>query len=487
MKKIVILGASGYIGLRLSKILSSPSFKESELHLFNRNKRKLEFLRSRRVHLHDIELSWENREKIAKIIQGADVLFYLVHSMSSGVEDFEEKERQLAKLVAKTAKSARIRKIIYLGGLGEGSTLSKHLRSRQGTGELLRKFHPNVIELRAGIIIGAGGSSFEIVRTLATKLPVIPSFWKKEGRVEPVFVDDVLEIMIEAAEAEESGSRVYDLGCGQTPTYSELVRLYAREVIGRKVSVLRLPFLEKVFTPPVIGWIISFMTGQPRDLVIPLIYGVKNDAVTRKAFRYLYPYKKLLPALKLAAQRERSGSVLSVWDFPSTRSNLGKKRVFTTMEKEGLLYEEVVLPVQGMEEDVFREVKKIGGKYGYWSPYWIWWLRGLIDRALGGLGLNPDDFREGEDLHIGDRIDFWVVEFLKDTPKEKVLRLRSEMITPGEAWLQFTIKDGKFALRAFFEPSGPMGYLYWYSLYIIHKFIFRMMATEIVKRSGKNP
>jgi hypothetical protein len=244
------------------------------------------------------------------------------------------------------------------------------------------------------------------------------------------------------------------------------------------------------------------MTGQPKQLIIPLIYGVKNDAIVTSEHKLenvvgkcdlLNRIVSLDLAFKLAADREHKGKVISVWDMPSNLSKLEKheRKVFATQEREGLLYEERHIVIDKSDKDlVFQEILNIGTKEsGYWSPYWMWKIRGILDKLFGGPGVDNVVGIDRNNLHIGDRIDFWSIEEFKSTRKQKELRLRAEMKTPGEAWLQFKIilniecKDRYIVyLRAFFEPKGIWGYIYWYSLYIVHKFIFSMMLKNIMKK-----
>ncbi|MCF6245150.1 MAG: SDR family oxidoreductase [Sulfurovum sp.] len=482
MRKTIILGASGYIGLRLSKKLKKENH---ELHLFNRNRNKISWLETSTVTAYDIEFTEKNRKTLGNIFKDADTLYYLIHSMSEGNTEFEHKDITLAKLIANICKESGVKKIVYLGGLGSSEdTLSKHLQSRQDTGRTLAENFHNVKEYRAGIIIGAGSSSFEIIRTLATKLPFIPVFWKYEGLCQPIFADDVISILKNEKYNIHTDNKILEIGCDEQITYSDLVKKYAIEVIDRPLKIIKFPFLEKIITPKVIGKIISVMTGQPKELVIPLIYGVKNDAIVtqRKKQKKMM---KLDIALKLAAKRDRAGQILSVWDFPTNLSQYQKTetRIFNTQEKEGLLYEEVHAVIKSPSK-IFEEIQTIGGAKGYWSTPLLWKIRGYIDRLFGGLGINSHYKKSNDELHTGDRIDFWTVAYINDTSHEKVLRLRSEMKTPGEAWLQFSIINKDFYLRAFFEPAGILGYLYWYSLYPIHKFIFKMMVKNIIKKAS---
>lgn len=501
MKKIIILGASGYIGRRLIKRLLK---KDYDLFLFNRNKNKLKDLKKyKNVHLYDLSLEESNKNELINIFSNADALFYLMHSMSEENEkDFFNKEKKIASFISNISDMSNVKQIIYLGGLGENNEkLSKHLLSRQMTGDMLRKNGKTpVTEFRAGIIIGAGGSSFEIIRTLGTKLPFIPVLFKNEGLCEPIFVDNIISYLKLSINNENYYNKILEIGSGEKYKYSKLIQIYAKEVLNKNLKIIDLSFLEKIISLNMVGRVISFMVRQPKELIIPLTHGVKNNAIVNE-----YDINKQIDnenrinriihlnlAYQLAADRENKCKVESVWDTPNNLTHLNKtsKKFFTTKEKEGMLYEEKYMTIKkDCKDKIFNEIKNIG-KNGYWSYYWLWKIRGFIDRFFNGPGVSKNNIIHKKELHIGDRIDFWTIEKIKNNKKESELRLIAEMKTPGEAWLQFKIVKNNeskntyiFYLRAFFEPKGIAGYLYWYSLYIIHKLIFRSMINNIYKEA----
>jgi uncharacterized protein YbjT (DUF2867 family) len=533
--KIAIFGASGYIGLRLAHILNKNKEIE-ELRLFNRNKRKVLHLINEKTSAFDYEITLKNKDRLKEDLSDVDVVYYLIHSMYEK-NNFSEVDNQLATIVSKSAKSAGVKKIIYLGGLGieddleykidgfKKKGLSKHLSSRQETADYLRENHNNVIEFRAGVIIGGGSSSFEIIRTLGLKLPFVPKLWKNEGLVEPIFVDNVISYLLMAKENPDFDNKIMEIGCGQTIEYTEIVKMYAKIKKRKLFNIYLYPF-EKIITDNILGRVISFMTSLPPALVTPLLGGVKNKAISRDykiedVLGYC-PLKliSLEKALTIASKREESEHVQSVWDLPSSLSKVNKikhKRngmPFSTASKtiNGMMFEEEFVEIDELKAlyrtdfhsektnitinsciktQIFQEVKKIGGKKGYWSPKIMWKSRAMIDKLIGGMGFRQFR-RDCNELRSGDRVDFWTVEKIVEKDNYKELRLRAEMKLPGEAWLRFVIKKEKttnkevFKLQALFDPDGISGYLYWYSLFFIHKYIFKTMLKNIVLNSLKN-
>lgn len=513
---IAIFGASGYIGLRLANRFKRES-SIKKLKLFNRNKRKILHLMNEKVSAFDYEINLKNKEQIKKDLKDIDIVYYLIHSMYEK-NNFSEVDNQLATIVAEASTEANVKKIIYLGGLGlEEEGLSNHLSSRQETADFLREHHKNVIEFRAGIIIGGGSSSFEIVRSLGTKLPFIPLLWKNEGLVEPIFVDNVINYLLLAKKDSNMDNKILEIGCGESIKYTEIIDIYAK-IKERRLLKIKLGMLEPIFSDKVLGRVISFMSSLPPALVTPLLGGVTNKAISSKyKVDDVLGYCSVKPvsiekALRYAAKREEGEHILSIWDLPSSMSKV-KKLVhkqnghpFSTASKEieGLLFEEesIILEdyikgskkeedIKIFQEKIFQEVKQIGGNHGYWSPSILWKSRALIDKILGGVGFRKYR-RDCTDLRCGDRIDFWTVEKVTSSEYYKELRLKAEMKLPGEAWLRFTIcKDketgnSKFKLQAIFDPNGIFGYAYWYSLFFIHKYIFKTMIKNIFKNVEEN-
>lgn len=513
-KHIAIFGSTGYIGIKMVIKLYNLGH---HLSLFSRQIRKLSFLQDDCVLLHSIEpriciieqfLEAEYFEQLTKNLKGVDIVYYLVHSLNTHDGNFRNMDNELADLVAKAANLAGVKQIIYLGGLGVDLSdvpLSQHLKSRQETAQHLRKHHGCVTEFRAGVIVGAGSASFEIIRNLGTKLPFLPQLPGIEGKCQPIFVDDVITYLTHAIYNEKYYNQIAEIGStgsNDVFTYPEMLQQFTSIVHRKKLKRLPLPFINRLLIPPVIAWFAARMTPLPYVLIEPLIEGMHSLAIV-----YDYPVSKIDPkspirpksfqkAVKIALKRLETGAMDSVWSTPYELSVLNAKHkrqflYFNSKEIEGMLYEEYGEIIKSDEVDnVFETIKSIGGATGYYSPRWLWEVRGLIDRLLGGVGLAPYK-HSSELLRVGDRIDFWVVTFYKNKQNEKILRLKANMLTPGNAWLQFVLKRSEgtdkavFNLRASFEPSGVWGYIYWYSLYFIHKFIFKKMVKNILKESRK--
>ncbi len=510
-KHIAIFGPTGYVGTR---ILFDMYNRGHRLSLFSRNIRRLSYLQEECLHLESKEpricvmeqdLEVRYLDQIIDALKGVDVAYYFIHSLNMENGNFVNKDNELADLIGKAAKEAGVKQIIYLGGLGVDASeapISPHLKSRQDTGEHLRMNHPCVTEFRAGVIIGAGSASFEIVRNMGTKLPFLPQLPGYPGLCQPIFVDDVVKYLSHALLNPLYYNRIAEIGAKDIFRYPEMVAEFARINRQKKLKTLPLPFINKLLTPRVISWFTARMAPLPSLLIEPLVEGMHSLAIVGD-----HPVERIDPKLPLeptpfseavpiAIDRIETGTMDSIWSIPYELSVFNSQRkkqflYFTSTEIEGMLYAECSKTITIDEMPVvFERVKQIGGKTGYYSPRWLWEVRGLIDKIFGGPGLSPTR-RRPDLLRVGDRLDFWVVTFYKNTPKEKILRLKADMVTPGNAWLQFVVKhtqeedEAMFDLRAYFEPSGIWGYIYWYSLFFIHRFIFKDMAENIVKEARK--
>jgi len=499
MNKIAIFGSNGYIGTRLTRALYNHNYK---LTLFSRNIRNLEYLNTNNpfflskkpnVCVVEQELNISFFDEIVEYLKGMKVVFYLIHSLSETQQDYRKKDNDLASLVAMAATKAGVKQIIYLGGFGNKNNpnTSKHLISRQETADFLRKYHNNVTEMRAGIIIGAGSMSFELIKDVAETVPILPKF-KNEGKANITFVDDIIEALVKVINNENYFNRIVEIGSDEPLTYSEMVKIYAKEILHINIKSLYLPqfILQYIENPKFLAFILSRISGIESHVIKPLVESIHSEALMDK-YRDTQLVKNPLDyktAIKIATQRMEDCAIECKWNVPYEYSvfNLYKVKQFSTALKHGDLLKEKVkrkIPADKVAQ-VFYNLKSLNYKgCGYFSPMWMWKTRAGIDRILGGRGLGKR-FVKPENVKVGDTFDFWVVTALKDSKNEKLVRFKSTMKMPGVGWLQGRIvkQNGEyiFSLTAYFLPDNTMSYIYWYSFFFVHKYIFDEMYNNIL-------
>ncbi|NIP38682.1 MAG: SDR family oxidoreductase [Candidatus Dadabacteria bacterium] len=475
-KTILITGASGYIGGRLLKTL-----QESTKYEIKCLARKPEYLKSKVPDtVTIIKGDVLNKESLEMALAGIDTAFYLIHSMGAK-EGFEEKDREGAENFVKAAENAGVRRIIYLGGLGDSQkVLSPHLKSRHETGEILRSRKVQVIEFRASVVIGTGSLSFEIIRALVEKLPVMTTPKWVYVDTQPIAISDLLKYLTQAISVKVRDNKIFEIGCKDVVSYGQLMQEYARQR-GLKRYILPVP----VLTP----WLSSLWLG----LVTPvyarigrkIIDSLKNPTlITDKSAKEYFDVETLSvsDAIKQALAEEEKQFYENRWsDSLSSGDTLrdwgGIKfgtRIIDSRRKE----------VNASVKAAFLPIRKIGGQTGWYYADWLWRLRGFIDLLAGGVGTRRAR-RDPDDIVIGDVIDWWRVE---DYKENKLLRLFAEMKLPGRAWLQLEVekKAGKTYIKqtAIFDPVGLGGLLYWYTLYPLHAVIFNGMLNKISKAAS---
>ncbi|MEC9493132.1 SDR family oxidoreductase [Flexistipes sp.] len=472
--KILITGATGYIGRRLAYKALDEGFS---VRLFVRNTRKVDTELQKKCEI--IQGSTFEKENLDRALSGIDTAYYLIHSMGKG-SDFEALDKKSAENFRNAAVRNSVAKIVYLGGLGEQSNTSRHLRSRNETGRILSS-DPGKIDVicfRAGVIIGSGSASFEIVRNITEKLPLMVAPRWVETLTEPVGIQDVIKYLISAADSDLKGSHVVDIGTGKM-SFKEMM-LKAAEVMHLKRIIIKVPLL----TPNLSSYWLILFTPVNFDVAKELIEGLKFPSVKEndkasQLFPEIQPesYEK---AFTKALEEIYDNQVISSWcdssggrhcDVPFV--NEISKAVYKDMH---------IAEVDNFEaEKVFGSVKMLGGKRGWLAYDILWQLRGLMDKLIGGYGLNRGRRNEKE-LRVGDYIDFWKVV---DLVENKRLLLQAQMKVPGKAWLEFSLIDNTLVQTAFFYPKGLMGRLYWFSMLPFHKFIFGKMLHRVVKRAEK--
>lgn len=411
--------------------------------------------------------------------RGVDVAYYLVHSMAEGEHGFEERDRIAAKNFGDAARQAGVQRIIYLGGLGvDNSDLSSHLASRQQVGDVLRECEVPVTEFRAAIVVGSGSISFEMIRYLTERLPVMITPRWVTTRCQPISVENVLNYLTECLGIPESVGRTFEIGGPDILTYGDMMREYAR---ARKLRRFLIPV--PVLTPRLSSYWVDLITPIPASYSHPLIEGLKSEAIVndqsaRDVFKIdLIPYAE---AVSRALERTGSGDVETSWSGAQQRLKAG----VTTSTGEGMIVEERRVESTAPPQAVFAAFSGIGGKRGWLYADFLWKIRGLMDRLVGGVGMRRGR-RNPDMLRAGDALDFWRVEAVEPG---RAVRLRAEMRVPGSATLEFEAmpraEGGTLLIQtASFDPRGLAGLAYWYALYPIHQRMFSGMARAIVKRA----
>lgn len=471
--RVLIVGASGYIGGRLAAVLDRLGH---DLVLMSRDPISLaeRFPRATVVAADLLQ-----PQTLPSALAGIEVAYYLAHSMGAGERGFAERDRDAAANFGKAAAATGVRRIIYLGGLGsETDDLSPHLASRQQTGVELASYGVPVTEFRAAVIIGSGSASFEILRNLTERLPVMVTPRWVSTRCQPIGIRDVLQYLAAALNHPEV-SGVVEIGGPDVLSYGEMMSGYARARGLRRVMIP-----VPVLTPSLSSYWVSLVSPVPASIARPLIEGLRNEVIVRdpqpaSAFGLTpMPYEE---ALRLAIERTDRHDVESTW-FDSFAPP-DREELTTLTSQEGMLLERRQQEVPVPPEAVFAQVERLGGSAGWPYADFLWRTRGAMDRAVGGVGMRLGR-RSPEELRAGDALDFWRVEEIR---RPHLLRLRAEMKLPGRAWLQYevepTTNGSRLVQTAFFEPKGLPGLAYWYGLYPVHGFIFRGMVRALADRS----
>lgn len=471
---ILVTGATGHIGSRLvPRLLQSGR----RVRVMVRHRRGLE------VH------AWADRVEVveADVLQpgsltaalsGVDTAYYLIHSLAEG-SDFHRRDVQAARDFGIAAGEAGVRRIIYLGGLGDpDDALSAHLASRQQTGAALRESGIPVTEFRAAVIVGAGSLSFEMVRYLTEHIPLMICPRWVYTRIQPLAITNCLDYLEAALDQPLSAGRTIEIGGEQVLTYGEMMIGYA-EVRGLRRWLLPVP----VLTPRLSSYWVHLVTPISAEIAQPLIEGLRNEVVVREQLALqLFPDVELLDyrtAVELALAESESPGLNRV-SLPT--SDDGSPAVTWS---QGVVIEQRSLSTSLSASSLYQAFSSLGGESGWPALDWAWSIRGALDRLVGGVGLRRQARPRG-DLHAGDPLDFWTVERIE---RPGLMRLRADMKLPGRAWLEFEVRPGiagerLFIQRAIFEPKGLPGVLYWLLLYPIHKLIFGRMHRNLEQQAA---
>jgi uncharacterized protein YbjT (DUF2867 family) len=464
---VLVTGSSGYVGGRLVTVLLEHGYR---VRCLVRTPAKV---MSAPWHEHVQIVEGDVGGELAEAMAGVDAAFYLVHSIGSSAE-WAEHDRVVAENFRRAAEEAGMRRIIYLGGLGDHSSseLSEHLASRQEVGAELAKGNVPVVELRAAVIIGSGSASFEMLRYLVEVLPAMVTPRWVDTRCQPVAVRDVLHYLVESLTADVMG-RVLDVGGPEVLTYREMMAQYA-EVAGlSRRLVVRVPFL----TPGLSSRWIGLVTPIPPSLARPLIESLVNDVVvTGDAAADVMPTEQLAyrEAVRLALGRSLTGDVPTSWAHaqlgglpPAEPQPTDPTWAGGTVNRDRRERHVAASPAE-----LFQVVCSVGGRHGWYASDWLWTVRGVLDSLFGGVGMRRGRLHPHQ-LSIGDPLDFWRVEALEI---DRMLRLRAEMLLPGAAWLQWQIEPtatgATIIQTARYHPRGLLGRLYWIAVAPFHRFVF---------------
>ena len=484
-RTILLTGATGYVGGRLRRRLEASGLP---LRCLVRRPSQLDRRVSPPTEI--VEGDLLDPDTLAPALEGVHTAFYLVHSMGSD-RDFEERDRSAARNFADAARRAGVERIIYLGGLAHGEDLSPHLRSRLEVGDVLRESGIPVLELRASIVLGSGSLSFEMIRALVERLPVMITPRWVDVEAQPIAIEDLLAYLVSALDVPLEESRVFEIGGTDRVSYGDLMREYARQR-GLRRLMIRVP----VLTPRLSSLWLGFVTPLYARVGRKLVESIKHPTVVRDdAALGSFPVRPsgIRDAIAAAIRNEELDIAESRW-FDAISSG-GEARSWAGVRFGNRLVDSRSATVDVSPEASFAPIRRIGGETGWYACDWLWRLRGFLDLLFGGVGV-----RRGrpstDELHVGDALDFWRVEAYEP---DRLLRLRAEMKLPGRAWLQFEVQPaegGGSTIRqtALYDPVGFSGLIYWYAVCPLHNLVFGRMLENIARsaeaegrRTGLSP
>jgi len=472
--KVLLTGANGYIGRRLKQKLIGENIS---LRLLVRNPKSLGENSS------DAEVMQGDTFNIASLedaLEGVDVAYYLIHSLQD--KNYRELDKESAHNFLNAAIKKGVKRIIYLGGLGVKEHASTHLLSRIETGEILSS-RPDEIEtiwIRAGVIIGSGSASFEIIRHLTEKLPVMVTPKWVKTLAQPIGVDDVVSYLNVAKDLDAVGNVMVDIGAQQM-TYNNMM-LGCAKALGLRRWIFPLP----VLTIKLSSYWLNFFTPVPYNVARSLIEGLSSEVIIQNDNAKIY-FPQIKPmcfeaAVKKAIVEMETNQVFSRWSDAGGGEDKWENE-HKNDTSEAVLLDRQIVGLNGVsKEALYRSFCSIGGDQGWFGYNWLWEIRGVMDKMIGGAGLNRGR-RDAYKLRVGESVDFWRVEDLKENER---LLLHAQMIVPGKAWLEFKIQGDKFIQTAYFYPRGLLGRLYWFVLIPVHFLVFKNMIQSIVAKAKKD-
>jgi uncharacterized protein YbjT (DUF2867 family) len=467
---VLMTGATGYIGGRLLTLLQKQGVAVRCLS------RRPEALKDRLSSTTEVvQGDVLDAPSLKTVFDGVDTAYYFVHSMGED-RDFESQDRIAAANFAQAATAAGVRRLVYLGGLGNpDEKLSKHLRSRQETGDVLRAYHSQVIEFRASIVIGSGSLSFEMIRALVERLPVMICPRWVQVKAQPIAIEDLLDYLRAALDLPTGTSQVYEIGGPDQASYGQIMQEYARQrrLIRWMIPVpLLTPYLSSLW----LGLVTPLYARVGRKLVGSL----RNPTlISNNLANTVFPIRPrpIREAITRAIVNEDHEFAETRWSDAMSAS--GQHQAWGGDRFGSRLVDSRTVTIDIPAEQAFGPIRRIGGRTGWYYGNWLWSIRGFIDLLIGGVGIRRGR-RDPEQLRVGDSLDFWRVE-VYDRPQR--LRLRAEMKLPGRAWLEFEVVPSEHGSTirqtAIFDPRGLGGLLYWYGIYPLHQFVFAGMLRNL--------
>jgi len=472
--KILLTGATGYIGQRLLPVLLEEGH---EVVCCVRDKNRFDFKKYHTEKLKVIELDFLDRDSLTSIPNDIDFAYYLLHSMATTDEDFEKLEQISAENFKSAIEGGNTKQVIYLSGIVNEESLSKHLKSRKQVEDLLSSEKYSLTTLRAGIIVGSGSASFEIIRDLVEKLPVmIAPRWLKT-KSQPIAIRNIIQLLVGVLNRHETFNKKYDVGGPEILTYKEMLLKFAK-IRKLKRTIITVP----VMTPRLSSYWLYFVTSTSFALAMNLVDSMKinvickpNNLVKLLGIK-LFDYEE---ALSRAFDRVEHHQVVSSWKDAINVSSIDKNLSrYLEVPVYGCFKDSRSKPIDSPDK-VLNKIWSIGGKNGWYYGNWLWEIRGFIDQLVGGVGLRRGRKNQSE-IYAGESLDFWRV--LIADKKEKRLLLFAEMKLPGEAWLEFRIDESNVLHQtATFRSLGLWGRLYWLIVFPFHSLIFEGMIKKIAK------
>ena len=422
-------------------------------------------------------------ETLSESFKGITTLYYLIHSIDKS--NFEDKDKTAALNVAEYAKDYNIQHIIYMSALGDTKKhISEHLKSRQDTAVYLASTGVPVTEMRAAIVVGSGSTSFELIRYLTERLPLLPMPKWANTNVQPIAIDDVISYLLAAQKKQNSGHHIVEIGGADVLSYKALMLQYANIR-----SLKRYPINLAIFPVRLASYFANMLTPIPMLTAHTLLEGLASEAIVQdseSALAFDVEPVSYQVAVQKALDRRNEASVSMLWqnELYTKETDIVEDSL---QDKEGLLFDSRTIEIDASPEQVFNVFKGLGREYGWFGYDWLWSIRGYLDSLIGGVGMrrikNGGNLKR--DLRVGDTIDFWRVQSLE---KNQFLQLGAEMKLPGRGWLRFDLEQldsnkTKLIQTAFYEPKGLVGYLYWWAVYPLHLLIFPALSRSIAQQA----